>query len=96
MKTALWIAIAVIVIGGGIWWWSMSQTGGNQAALNSPAQTTQTAGTPSQTNSGIVSGNSDQNIAQEMGNLNVQMNGLNSDSASVDQGLNDQPVQQGQ
>jgi len=33
-------------------------------------------------------------LNQDMTNVNTQMNGLNSDSASADQSMNDQPVSQ--
>jgi flagellar basal body-associated protein FliL len=86
-KTALWIVIVVIVIvvAGGIWWSMNSNTGTGTVAQN--------------TNNGAAaqpSGNSDQAIDQEMASINAQMNGLSSDSASVNQGLSDQPVQQSQ
>ncbi len=90
-KTALWITIVVVVvlIGAGVWWWSMAQNQNNA----SPAVTTaQQAGS----NGSQPVGNSDADISQEMSNVNAQMNGMSSDSASINQGLNDQPVQQSQ
>ena len=100
-KIILWIVIAVVVVGGGIWWWIASQ--GNfpiatPAATNTiPEATSSTEGTASVTQpASYPQGSSDQSINQDMTSLNTQMNGLNSDNASVTESMNDQPVQQAQ
>jgi cytoskeletal protein RodZ len=94
-KVILWIVVAVIVIGG-IWWWMASKG-------NSPATTANLSGTPSTSTStpatsvastSYPQGDSDQSINQDMTTLTAQLNGLNSDNASVTQSMNDQPVAQ--
>lgn len=96
-KTILWIVLAVVVVGGGIWWWSMSHTATQSPATATTAQTQTQAGNSNGTQaSSAPAGNSDQAINQTMANVNAQMNGFSSDSASINQGLNDQPVQQSQ
>ena len=95
-KTIVWIVVVVVVVGGGIWLWSMSQA----PAAYPVAQTTGTAPTTGAAPSGNTApqppSNSDQAINQSLNSIDVQMNGLASDSASVNQGLNDQPVTQSQ
>lgn len=109
-KSTTWIIVAVIVVvllGGGVWWWNMSQNQSSsnpapQAQNNLAAQQQPVAVNPSPTNtvvppaSQLPSGNSDQAINQELNDTNSQLNGLSSDSASINQGLSDQPVQQSQ
>jgi len=91
----LWIVAAVIVIGG-IWWW-MSSTGSAPSAAPQ-ANNTQPAGQgTAATNpapAATVSDNSNAALNQDLGNIDAQMSGMSSDSASINQGLNDQPVQQ--
>ncbi len=110
-KTAIWsvVVIVVLAIAGGLLWWNMNQgqsavqTSNNAApaattAENTPSvASTSSNGNPSQSEAvALPSGNSDQAINQELTDINTQMNGLNSDSASVNQSENDQPVQQTQ
>jgi hypothetical protein len=89
-QATLWVVLAVLVIGG-IWWWSMSNNGSY-----SPSSTYNPGATSTSQSNGAPSDNSDQAINQDMTNANAQINGFSSDSASIDQGLNDQPVQQSQ
>jgi cytoskeletal protein RodZ len=103
-KIVLVVVVAVVVIGGGIWWWAASQANTN-VGYNSPATSTSMA------NEGTVANNSttttsssqatsqddsDQAIQQDMTSVNTQTNGFSSDSASMNQSMNDQPVSQGQ
>jgi cytoskeletal protein RodZ len=99
-KIVLGIVIAVIVVGG-IWWWIASQSAGPSTAMvpaatsNSATSTSSASSTVSSTSSSSYpQGDSDQSIDQDMTSLNTQMNGMNSDNASVTQSMNDQPVQQ--
>jgi len=96
-KIILWIVVALIVIGG-IWWLIASQNGTpstSNSYTNAPTtNTSSTTGTSTASSTSYPQGNSDQSINQDMTSLNVQMNGLSSDNASVTQSMNDQPVQQ--
>jgi hypothetical protein len=94
ITTAVVIIVAIAVIGGVLWWMSSNQV---------PATTTQTSmsasGTPSPSPASptpAAADNSDQSINQDMTNVNTQMNAFTSDSASINQGMNDTPVQQQQ
>jgi len=91
-KTIVWIIVAVVVIGGGVWWWTAAHPAANSngQALGTAEQSSAASATP------LPQGDSDQAITQEMTDINAQMNGLGSDTASVDQSMNDQPVPQGQ
>ena len=81
--------IVVLLVAGGIWWWmSMKDESAEYGTQNPSATTTGT--------NPAAQGNSDSAITSDMTSFDGQMNGLNSDSASVDQNLNDQPVQQQQ
>ncbi len=94
-KTIVWIIVAAIVIVGGIWWWMASRTGAN--VPSSPAASSNNANATSSTSTAsLPQGNSNQAINQEMTSINAQMNGLSSDTASVSQSMNDQPVPQTQ
>jgi hypothetical protein len=96
-KAVLWIVGIVIVVGGGIWWWMASHpSNGSMDMNNMPGMTqTSTAAMASSTaSSSLPQGDSDQSIDQEMTDINAQMNGLSSDTANVNQSMNDQPVQQ--
>ena len=102
-KTILWIIVAIVVIGA-IWWWvSMSQTAtapttgqANQPAANIP--TTNINSTASSTTTPGVSATDSSNAAlqTDLSNIDTQMNGFSSDNTNVNNGLNDQPVQQSQ
>lgn len=96
-QIVLWIVVAVIVIGG-IWWWVASRNHASTVApaMNSvpTASTTSMAGASTTASTSYPQGDSDQSINEDMTNLNTQLNGLNSDNASITQSMNDQPVQQ--
>ena len=103
-KTAIWIVVVVVVVLGGAGiWWSMSQSGSSPVAVQQPTTqqpATQQPATPSTGSTGAsaptVSDNSDQSINQDLASVNSQMSGFTSDSASINNGLNDHPVQQSQ
>jgi len=78
----MWVAIIAIVLGGA-WWLSSSSMQQAQAPGNGSA-----AGTAA------ANDNSDAAIDQSMANIDAQLNGLSSDTVTVDQSMNDQPVQQ--
>jgi cytoskeletal protein RodZ len=94
-----WIVIILIIIVGGIWWWSSSQSASTASvtttttttttADNSPAPTTGPAGvTPVEGLSTSPSDDSDAALNQDLNSVGTQLNGLSSDNAAVDAGLN--------
>jgi hypothetical protein len=80
-KAATVIVIALIVVAG-IWWWS--------------ANTNRTAAPGVTENANTASNVTDAALNQDLASIDLQMNGLASDSASADQGLSDQPITQSQ
>jgi cytoskeletal protein RodZ len=86
--------IVVIAVAGGVWWWLMKS--GQQTAMNTPTNNT-TATNQTQTNTpGSVAANDSSNagLQASLSNVDGKMNGFSSDNASINQGLNDQPVEQ--
>lgn len=78
--------IVILVVLGGVYWWLLGQ--------NAPAS-------PGATNAGnsatqLTNGNTNADLNQDLATIDAQMNGLASDSASVNQSLSDQPVTQSQ
>jgi hypothetical protein len=99
--------VAAVVVIGGIWWAVASNNSGQGAGLGYNSSSTSTSNststnvvsetsTSTASSTALPQGSSDQSINQEMMSVNTQMNGLSSDSANVDQSINDQPVQQAQ
>lgn len=82
------VVIAIILIGGGIWWWNASQMSGTE---------TGTATSPNGGSDTLSAGaNSDAYLNSDLTNMDTQINGLASDSANINQSMNDQPIPQGQ
>jgi hypothetical protein len=102
-KTVLWVVAAVVVIGG-IWWWiasgqtAVSPTSYPTGQAQSQSSTTPTATAQPAAPSNAISAtdNSNAGLQANLSNIDTQMNGFSSDNASVNQGMNDQPVQQSQ
>lgn len=97
-KILLGVVVALLVAGG-VWWWFDTQYGGVPTATapnvnGTPAAGTSSAAVSPAPSSSYPQGDSDQSIEQDMTSLNAQLNGLNSDNASVTQSMNDQPVPQ--
>src|SRR5580692_10654755 len=96
-KVVLGVVIVVIVVGLGWWYFASQQSmSGNQGAYSNPAptgtvSTTTQGGQPAQQNGAGVSAanSSDAALANDVTSIDTQMNGLNSDSASADQSMND-------
>lgn len=102
-KTAnisLWIVvIALLVVG--ISWWMVGQSGITNAPVAgvsasptptpsvSPSATT----TPAQTTLSAT-GSSNADLNADLSQIDGQMNAMNSDNASITQGMNDEPVEQ--
>ena len=97
-KTTLWIAIAVVlvIIFGGIWWYG--QSGTNIPTSNTLAPQSGQSGAQNTQGQNAVSAqnNSDASLNQDLSSLDTQLNSLSADSQSVHQGLNDEPIPQGQ
>ena len=98
LKIIIGLIIVVAVAGGG--WWYMTNSSNNPApaplpAALVPSQTpiqpaaTSTPGTP---NTVIIpaSGSTDSDLNQEAAEVDTQLNGLVSDNASADKGMNSQ------
>ncbi|MDO8518084.1 MAG: hypothetical protein Q7S26_02225 [bacterium] len=99
MSTAIKWVIAIIIIAGGAWllWWSGWLGGIQQPAPEStttaPAEAT--SNTPPTLNGmSSASDTSDVAVAQDIAAVDSQMQGLVSDSASVDASVSDTPVTQ--
>lgn len=87
--------MAIVVIAG-IWWYvSWQQTAQAPAPTSSNTQQQGTVGQQNGGSNGLSQGDSNANLQQDLSAVDAQLNGLASDSVSVDQGLNDQPIQQG-
>lgn len=85
----IWLLIAVIVFGAAAYFlW-------NGGVTNAPASP---AGQSAANQPGASTGNStsDTSLNQDLANLDTQINSFASDSATIDQSLNDQPVAQSQ
>ena len=95
-KIVLWVVVLIIVIVVIAWFVISQGTSAPTAptAQNAPA----TNGAPSASGSLSTSPADTSNAAlnQDLTSINSELNGLASDSANVNQGLNDQPVTQGQ
>lgn len=100
-KGILWTIAAVVVIGGGIWWWvSSSRPATSPTAMdqtNNQAQMQTPPSQPTSSDNGVsATDSSNAALNTDLSNIDSQMNGFSSDNASVNQGMNDQPVQQQQ
>lgn len=106
-KIAIWVIVIVVVVGGGLWWWSASMNNGSTAMQTTPVtETTPTtptapAATPTSTapSGGTLTTGSDTSnaaLSADLSQVDGQMNAMSGDNASINQGLNDQPVQQQQ
>lgn len=104
----MWVVIVVIVIVAAVWFFMMPNSSAPQGQ-GTPAPTSQNAPaapvvqntpTPAPAAQGALqtapTDDSNSALNQDLDTINNQLNGLASDSASIDQGLNDQPVTQGQ
>lgn len=92
-KITLWVVVILAVIGLA-WWWMATygqgampgSTSSSMSETSAPAGSIATSTVPPA--SAIVStGTSDAALNQDMTNINAQLNGLASDTASVDVGV---------
>jgi len=98
VQIILWIIVVAIIVGG-IWWWMAPQSNVAMAPssannTNMPANVTSTVNSSNTASTSYPQGDSNQSINQDLTSVNSQLNGLSTDSASVTQSLNDQPIQQ--
>lgn len=105
-KAIIGIVVVVVVVGG-LWWWIASKNSGAPAPAMSINQTSTGANTVQQNSSSTVAptstasstapmDDSDASLNAQLNAADSQMNNFNADSASINQGINDQPVPQGQ
>ncbi len=88
-KAAFWVIIAfMVIVGGLLGWWNLSRQNAVQSPVPATGTSTNTPGAPASADS------SDQGINQSLANIDTQMKGLSTDTATVNQGFNDQPVSQ--
>ncbi len=100
-KIVIWLIIVIIVIAGVLWFvtrgiapsapgTSGTSTTPNSLSVGSIAPPTSSAlPTPATDVSNAA-------LNEDLTSIDNQLNGLASDSASIDQGLNDQPISQGE
>lgn len=94
MAKVVAVIVVLLALGAGVYYWMSSK---QQPA---PAPQQQTAAAPSTgqasapSNAGLTPGTSDAELRSDVSTVDRQMAGFSSDSASVNSGLNDQPVQQ--
>jgi hypothetical protein len=105
-KIVLWVIVLIVVVGA-IAWFVMGQKGAaptaqlypTPAAGNATASPASPTGATETASGGLFTAPTDDSNAalnQDLATINSQLNGLASDSASIDQGLADQPVSQGE
>jgi len=87
LKITLWIAVILIVVLG-IWWLSTSFSNQQTNSMQGSVNTNNAQVASEATDTSITSGNSDSDLNQDLGNIDAQMNSLNTDSSNVNQSLN--------
>ncbi len=92
-KVAL-IIVIIAVVAGGAYWWLAGQN--NASAPSAPPSGSISSNTAANAQPTLTSGNSNADLNQDLATINAQMNGFATDSASMSQSLNDQPVSQSQ
>ncbi len=95
-KTVVWIIVAIVVIGGLIWWFGKPAPSAPTAATGTPQNQAQSPTANSGNPAVSATDNSNAAIDSNLSNIDTQMKGFASDNASVNQGMNDQPVAQSQ
>lgn len=93
-KIVIWVVLAIIVVTAIVLFSATRNTAapGEQGYY---APTSQNAPAPGSLSTAPTN-TSDAALNQDLANIDAGMNSISSDSASIDQGLNDQPVPQGQ
>ncbi|MGH7141618.1 MAG: hypothetical protein ACREGH_03240 [Minisyncoccia bacterium] len=92
--------IVLIVIVGGLYYWYIARPAGESSPINTSESTTTESGTTSTTTGAqnesatLPSGDSNTALQQSATQIDTQMSSFNSDDASINSGLNDQPVEQ--
>ncbi len=91
-QITLWVVVAILIVAGLAWWIAGNQSGPSYPAAQAPAPSSNQAGG----NALVANGTSNAALQSDLANVDSQINSFNSDSQSIDQGMNDQPVQQQQ
>ena len=96
-KVVLWVIVLIVVVVVVVW----LVTAGNSTNSSAPTGQASPAAAPqSGSTSGVLqtspTDTSNTSLNQDLQSIDSELNGLASDSASVSQGLNDQPIPQGQ
>lgn len=89
-KTLLWIGVVIVAIG--VIWWLTASKGVEPVEEHTPVATSTAAATGS--TASPASDTSDAALNADIGAMGTQMDGFSSDSASINSGINDQPVSQ--
>jgi hypothetical protein len=90
MRTTLWAVVVVVVLGLGGWYWYAHSTGVSNGTTANQQAAQGAAGAPGT----VASGNSDTALNADLATMDTQLKSTQQDSTSVDQSLNDQPIQQ--
>lgn len=94
-----WVLVIIIVAAGVWYFWSQSQNSTLQtspASQTLPASSTTTSQNSIPQNQQLASGDSNADLDADLNTIDSQTSDANTDSASVNQSFNDQPVQQSQ
>jgi hypothetical protein len=94
LKAVLWILVAIVVIGGAYYWYESTHPSVAPVAVGSQTSTSTQASVPAGPTLASGSDTSDAALQQDLSGMDSQMSVMNSDTAAIDQGLNDTPVSQ--
>lgn len=92
LKTLLWILVVLVIAGGAYYWYQNAHPVAPATPATSEATSTDNGAPASLLASG--SDTSDAGLSQDLTGIDTQMSTLNADTASIDSGLNDQPIPQ--
>lgn len=92
-KTAVLVVAVVVIVG---LWWLMSRENAYAptADTNAPSSPASGSGLGAGTAPTSAQNTSDAGLEQDMASIDAQLNTLGSDSAAIDQSMNDKPVEQ--
>ena len=91
LKITLWILVVIVVAGGIYYWYQNARS--NAPAAPTPVATSTGNGAPA---SVLPSGSdtSDAALNQDLSGMDTQLSAMSADTASIDSGMNDQPIPQ--
>lgn len=90
----MWIGVIVVVVLVLLGWYWYAGMGNGAQNAGTPSATNTTNGTTGAQSLPSDSSSSDASLSQDTAAVGTQMSGLDSDSASMNQSFNDQPVSQ--